>query len=366
MLERQNTHMYGIDLIRFSAAILVLLNHFASYSKNEASVTMVRENRSFDFLFFFEGIGAIGVQVFFVISGLVISMSAMHLSGSKGALRFAFARAIRLLPALWVSGVISVVALIAAGFEIGPLLNRFVRSAVLSPIGPYIDGVVWSLVVEAVFYFVIGVAILLNKPLPIIKIAIFIGVLSSTYLVIFFGSVVMDNQALIGILGRFPFKVFLLRYGVYFAIGMLIWSITNRKDGLVVRLALLFFFAMALLEIWIVAHLDKSVLIFSIMIWIFAMACLAFSIKSRRTPNYPKAYRFLGEMSYPIYLNHYTTGMASVFLLNQIGVTGILCFVLSLFLVIGASYVVLLAERKIRYYLVSAPSARIPYTSKRS
>lgn len=351
MIERPNVHLYGLDLIRFFAAMLVLLNHFATYSTTEASITSDLERRAYWFLQMFEDIGATGVQIFFVVSGFVISMSAMQCSGGAGALRFGMARAMRLLPALWISSAISVMALLMAGFELGPLLDRFVRSAILSPIGPYIDGVVWSLVVEAVFYLLIGVAILYSSTLQLVTIAILLGGISSIYLATALAAVMSENEPLIALLSRFPFKVFLLKHGVFFAIGILLWARFTSGTGRAVQLALVLFVLMGLVEVWLQSYPNGSRSLASVVIWLVALGCLILSIRSSEVPRQHKMRRLLGDMSYPIYLNHYTTGMVAVFLLHQMGVTGLPSFIVSLLIVASISFGVLWAERKVREWL---------------
>ncbi|WP_411033337.1 acyltransferase family protein [Shinella sp. BYT-45] len=344
----QPRHIHGIDLLRFVAAMLVLLHHFATYAASRPEVVFDPAERAYGFLSVFENIGATGVEIFFVISGFVISMSALPLAGGAGARSFALARAIRILPALWISAAISLVALLYAGEDALPLLDRFVRSALLSPVGPYIDGVVWSLVVEAVFYLLIGLAIAFVRPLPLVKIALGLGLASSFYLAVLLAVTVRGDEQLVALLTRFPFKVFLLRYGVFFAIGMLLWHATSRKDrpGWASALSVFGLFAITgiVLENWG----DISRAVGSVAVWLAAMAFLAAAIRwNDRVAPHP-ALRLLGDMSYTIYLNHYTTGMVVVYALHQAGVAGPLSFVLALVGVLFVSFVVLRAEKKAR------------------
>ncbi|AZN98785.1 hypothetical protein EJ066_17380 [Mesorhizobium sp. M9A.F.Ca.ET.002.03.1.2] len=90
-MER-NAHYLIIDFLRIFAAILVLLNHFATFAWNSASVAE-GSDVGFGFLSAFAGLGAVGVEIFFVISGFVIAMSA---SGEGGCRKRCVSRAFAL------------------------------------------------------------------------------------------------------------------------------------------------------------------------------------------------------------------------------------------------------------------------------
>ena len=97
--------------------------------------------------------------------------------------------------------------------------------------GPYIDGVVWSLVVEAVFYALIALLILRGAAINLFKVAIVLGALSSVYIAVYVTATLLGHEALQSLFGRFAFKVFLLRHGVFFAVGMLIWDMLRPVAG---------------------------------------------------------------------------------------------------------------------------------------
>lgn len=346
-----NEHIQGIDLLRFVAAMLVLLHHFATYAASRPEVVFEPAERAYGFLAMFENIGATGVEIFFVISGFVISMSALPLAGGAGALKFAMDRAIRILPALWISAVISLIALLYAGEAVLPLLDRLVRSAVLSPIGPYIDGVVWSLVVEAVFYLLIGLAIAFARPLPLLKIAFALGVASSLYLAVLLAVTLRGDEQLVALLSRFPFKVFLMRYGVFFAIGMLLWHVTNQANRPGRLSALVVFTLFAIVAIVLGNWGDPTRAAGAVAVWIGAMIFLVAAIRWNDYVKQSATLRMLGDMSYTIYLNHYTTGMVVVYALHQAGIGGPLSFLLALASVLFISFLVLHAEKRIRRFV---------------
>lgn len=137
-----------MDVLRFCSAALVVFNHFGIFS---AARPDVGEPFAFPALTFASGFGWVGVQIFFVISGFVIALSARGASPSG----FVKRRAIRVFPALWICSCIGLAALAITSVPIDELVGEFLRSITLFPRGPYIDGAIWTLVVEAVFYVLI-------------------------------------------------------------------------------------------------------------------------------------------------------------------------------------------------------------------
>lgn len=144
-----------IDFLRFVAAMLVVLFHytFRGHAANNYSLTAYPE------ISFITQYGYLGVELFFLVSGFVIMMTA-----SSGSLRkFVASRIARLYPAFWVCCTITFVVILSFGgdrFSANPaqfflnmtMLNEFfnVKS---------IDGVYWSLAVELKFYFLVSLVV---------------------------------------------------------------------------------------------------------------------------------------------------------------------------------------------------------------
>ncbi|MEE2879513.1 MAG: acyltransferase family protein, partial [Pseudomonadota bacterium] len=225
-MKRQ--HLYGLDLVRFGSAFLVLLFHLSTFSKISPTHVAAADERAFDWLGWVGVSGWVGVEVFFVISGFVIAASAEN----SNARDFIIKRGIRVFPALWICSLIALSVSLAWGMPTGEALNAFVRSALLSPQGPYIDGVVWTLVLEAVFYVYVAFLILLGGRVgrPLLNVG---GLLLGAGSVAFITAYMAAAAAGLGVtdtLLRFPFKVALLWHGVFFALGMLIRKAA--KEGL--------------------------------------------------------------------------------------------------------------------------------------
>lgn len=308
-------HMYGLDIIRIVAATTVLLDHFANFSSKTADPFAKGDAIAFPILAPFSGMGAIGVQIFFVISGFVIALSTTN----TRAIDFAKHRIIRLAPALWICAAITLGVRYLYGDSLGELVPSFFRSVFLSPIGPYIDGVVWTLVVEAVFYATVFAVMLTGTRITLEMLAIALGTVSSIYLIALGWSAVQaagGDTALFDILGRFPFKVFLLRHGVFFAIGILIFSMHRNGMRRWKLLAAIAFGLFGLIEI-AVAMKDPAQRLPGILYWLVGISAIAASIYyapaiAARADPYKWTVRMLGKLSYPLYLNHFAFGTVLV------------------------------------------------------
>jgi peptidoglycan/LPS O-acetylase OafA/YrhL len=302
-----SSHYYVVDLIRMIAACLVVLYHFALFDNS------LTGKIAFPFLWPFGAVGDIGVEIFFVISGLVIAMSAENARGLQGAVRFIQLRASRILPALWISSLIGFAVLSLAGGSLPTLSMLLMKSATLSPIGPYIDGVVWSLVVEAVFYMTVGITIIAAPRISLETLAKIICAASTIYLAVWTVAF-LTNEPLFELLSRFPSKVFLLRYGVFFALGMLLWSSLRGNRSASIGGTMLLAGIMCVLEIFTHKDLMWGASIAAASIWLAAISIMIFcivhadAIESRLSNRDRKVIRYLGSYSYPLYLNHYTFG----------------------------------------------------------
>lgn len=155
----KSTRVNEIDLLRFFAAMAVVFYHycFRGYAADNLSVM------PYPFLAPVSKYGYLGVELFFMISGFVILMTA-----ASGSLRrFVVSRAVRLYPAFWASCTITFVAILAIGApyfsaSIGQyLLNMTMLNGFIGV--PSIDGAYWSLFVEMRFYALVALVLVIGR-----------------------------------------------------------------------------------------------------------------------------------------------------------------------------------------------------------
>lgn len=153
----------NLEYLRGLAALLVFFSHYAQNFELMDSPAW----------FFIESFGNFGVDLFFVLSGFVITLSLWDRPGTY-FVDFIKGRARRLLPlylsfTLFASATIGIASTVGVSFSIpqfsfGHLLASVSFTSQVSGYGFPIIGQGWTLEYEMAFYIVAGLAILLINP----------------------------------------------------------------------------------------------------------------------------------------------------------------------------------------------------------
>ncbi|MEJ0058909.1 MAG: acyltransferase [Terricaulis sp.] len=306
-------HIVGLDLVRFAAAFGVMLFHYFSWSwlvPTSTGARVLHGAAAFsDAVVGRTWFGWVGVEVFFVISGFVIAFSAEGVSAAS----FARARVLRLAPAAWICASLTSVVALMISFDWRPVLAAdFLRSVLFSPIGPYIDGVYWTLGIEISFYVLVFILLLVSRFRYIEGLAFVIGAVSLAFLFATRLAPVFVHD-----LAERLTELSLLRHGVFFAMGVTIWAcvrhgFTPWRLGFFVLMmigawreidltALTFLADMQLLKGVLAPQLLFSAAVLMIVTSVFANRAFAGSwlVAPLRT---------LGFATYPLYLFHQLVG----------------------------------------------------------
>lgn len=195
--------LYELDLLRFLAALAVVFFHL-SYTSTGGAV--------FERLDDVSRYGYLGVDVFFMISGFVIMMSAR----GSSVRRFAANRCIRLLPTYWLGVGLTALVGSALGATIGlpkVIANLTMLQTVIG--SEHLDAAYWSLLYEVWFYALVAGVIRL-------------GLLDKIEELLLGWSVI----AAIGMVVEFPGLVraiLMTNYAHYFIAGMLFGLIKHER-----------------------------------------------------------------------------------------------------------------------------------------
>jgi peptidoglycan/LPS O-acetylase OafA/YrhL len=212
---RKNREITGIDLLRFFCAFMVMASHLLS-----AHYTWMHY-------------GGAGVEVFFIISGFIIPYSAEGSSPFK----FIRSRIVRLVPGVWICATISVIALLAADeTEKTGLLAKYIRSIAFIPMGPWVDGVYWTLFVEIAFYLLVLLLLFGNAFSRIDRLATALGCVTLYYWLAYF---IVRDLPEPGHVAQWFLKTDFLRildltlvhHGAFFGLGINIWLIAKGERG---------------------------------------------------------------------------------------------------------------------------------------
>lgn len=287
-----------IDLVRCMAAMVVAFFHLGTqwpsmHNKQVLSIVAGYPNYShFDGLFFF---GFVGVQVFFVISGYVISVSSI----GRDPRSFLIGRALRLLPILWIAATIGAVIQIAKP----GILLLWLRTMVIFPVSPWVDDVIWTLVVEVMFYGTVWLLLMFVNDVrsALIRLAYILTVVSLVYLL---------SELFIGKFSNWLPTLLLLRHGSYFALGIFIWA-GLRPIAILSVAACVVEIVLATAGRNISALVPHSPVV-PIIFWLMSLVIIWWGSQNLRASVQPWI-RTAGLMTYPIYLIHQTVGGLAIY-----------------------------------------------------
>ena len=290
-----------LDGLRGLAAVAVVVGHFTS---TFSTLYPDAPPSSLSFVY-----GQFGVQLFFIISGFVILMTAER---AKRASDFAISRFTRLYPAYWIAVIISIVVGTLAdvpGTQLSPLellLNFTMVQRLL--LVPDVNGAFWTLAIEMQFYIIVFAILLITKCRISDRL---VRWLVAAWLLIALGASAAaavltggTDISLAPTIVRIVVNVTLAEYGPLFSLGMMLYvSRRNAKfEWLAVPAALTSIAAAYLLH-----SLTYALVIAGI--------CLVFGIVALRTSSPVLRFRpllWLGKISYSLYIVHVVVGYALI------------------------------------------------------
>jgi len=165
----QRTHFTSIQVARALAACAVVVYHTNFLANNFPGLSIVPAH----WIHF----GFAGVDLFFVVSGFVISVVTDRPSNAVG--EFLAKRAVRILPFYWFFTLAWLVISIVGGKGAPPTME-LLRSLAVVPTYPLpFLQVGWTLEHELVFYAIVGATLALKqlRRLPVVLAALFVGAL---------------------------------------------------------------------------------------------------------------------------------------------------------------------------------------------
>lgn len=347
-------HIVSMDILRACAAALVVFYHFFYFSAHDAGpdgiAAIIGEPLAFPTAEPFTWWGWVGVYIFFVISGFVITMSAQN----KTALDFAVGRFLRLYPALAFFATLAlIVTWLRAPIPAGEAVSRWIHALTLYPQGPWIDGAIWTLTVEVMFYALIWLCVLGRRTenLPRYLRLVTAG-LGLFWLGVFLQSLVglgSAGAALLSVAAAYKSKFFLLTTGSFFALGMFLYESYRlgwRRERAIFALiatasCLMALHTFSLATTGPVLALEHSPWV-PMLVWLLFTALCAGAVQVEARwqpgPRYRALARSVGLMTYPLYLINQVTGAYLIYLLLQLGLGALSATLIATLAIFAASY----------------------------
>jgi peptidoglycan/LPS O-acetylase OafA/YrhL len=290
-----STRLLQLDSLRGLAAIAVLLYHYF-YRLGELQPDRVAKA-------WYLQHGHFGVELFFILSGLVITMTTDR---NSAPLTFARARFFRLYPVFWAAILFTAATVYLLGFEMRQVgATAILANFTMIPrlLGfQYVDGVYWTLQVELFFYFIIGALLLLRLKSRTLEILTLLVLLSIA--VRFFPD---------SIIKKLLNNIFILKYISLFTIGCLIYQ-TKFKGISPLSIKALSIFSLCVAGQALYGGLLASVITFGLSALMFCAVHYKIALLQNRVLV------FIGAISYSLYLIHQNFGYAVILKLMDYGI----------------------------------------------
>jgi exopolysaccharide production protein ExoZ len=290
-----------IQVLRFAAAALVLMTHLTFYyhARIHADVAIWH-------------FGEIGVNIFFVISGVVMVVASRSLSlDASGAQQFMRRRLLRILPLYWLITLIKIAAALALPAAVNNQFDWVFALKSLFFIPTYniegrvqpIHGVGWTLLHEMFFYMVFSTMLLLRaRPVPMASLLILLLCALGWFFEPKAAALVVATGGV----------------NICFVIGMWIGSVMTHAPiksrwTLVAVTALLI--AATARAIWPSAHVVSPIPMDSVLL---ILGALMMVLAAWRLPPMMQWLVALGESSYALYLFHPIMAPPTLLVIHQI------------------------------------------------
>jgi len=301
-----------LDSFRGLAAISVVYYHYTYWFRQIHGHTF---SPDYDFDY-----GSYSVNFFFIISGFVIFMTVEK---CRNPLEFAYKRFIRLYPTYWICLIFSAFVLYYWGIiNTRPTLSQFfINFTMIQRVlrSDDIDPSYWSLLPELAFYFVIFFVFTLK-------------ILNRIYL---WGSVWVLASLINGYFDLHFLEMF-FQYTGLFVSGVLFYKMFNDDKRLLNHIALLICYLTVVLNIY--DSSAKNNFAYIPLGIIYGLFYLFLYNKLNFLDNKPL--RFLGYISYPLYLIHQGVGFTIILKLKSYGYNDYWIIFLPIVFTIFVAYII--------------------------
>lgn len=294
-----------IDLLRGPAAMLVLYSHYVGiylasvhqtyWLKEWVTTLFVRP------LVIVDQFGQLGVMVFFLISGFIIT----HVARSENPLRFGIRRVFRIYPAYWLAAIVVIgFGISGTGFEL-TWLRHWADVLRIVSITNYLHapqhlvlGVGWTLQIEIMFYALVACVMPLIRRAPlwalVVELAVVFAVIAHAH------SLGDDWYLFAANVAYLPYMLIGQTIYFYWAGGL--------KGGCALLLGWMCYFA-ALFGIYRILTTFLQPTESRILCLVLALAVFVWALNYGHRVGLMRVPKFFSDISYSLYLIHGPLGL---------------------------------------------------------
>ncbi len=294
-ISSQSQHFHELDILRFLAALAVVFFHYTFLNVTEYQTLPTYPVLSEIFKY-----GYLGVELFFIISGFVILLTA----SKKKWQGFVISRIARLYPAFWVAVTLTFLSIVLFASDVMQVsFSQYLWNLTMGSefVGvKNIDPVYWTLQIELKFYFWIVLILFFNKIKYI-----------ETFIIIWLAFSVLEVYH---IAHEFTHFAFIPEWAPYFSAGALFYTIQTKGINLK-RVGLLIIAYFLSMHFALQGAEERSqlygtefspIITLSLITCFYALFTLIIMCKTKRL--YHPWFSLLGATSYPLYLIHQKLG----------------------------------------------------------
>ncbi len=343
----------GLDFVRFASAFMVMLMHLSVYWWLPGISTPygAHYHAAFHPIFELFRWGGVGVPIFFVLSGFVIAFTA----NNRRPMQFFQSRVLRLYPAAWLCATLS---LILGRWGESGAFGDYLRAMVLSPAGPWISVVYWTLAVEVFFYILVGLS--LYCKIRMSHVGALLGIVSAAYWIAKLADFVTGGhfKDVFAVPDTSKGPLYLISVGAYFSIGILLWSVHFEDKSRWKYSVIAASYVAVAISLTSGARNAMSIhggpkweILVPLMMFSAGLIAIVASVRWndalwRRGPTFASTARTIGLITYPLYLLHAEIGRESMVWLS--GLNPYLALAITVTAMVALSRVVVAIEPAVR------------------